>query len=85
MILQCKWSHLNVFQGDDAPRFLVRGELEVVETVVVEDEPSPLPALVPAALLPQPTLLVRVEEGVHQVIAVILRDLERLRFDAVIE
>ena len=85
MILQCKWSHLNVFQGDDAPRFLVRGELEVVETVVVEDEPPPLPALVPAALLPQPAFLVGVEEGVHQVVAVILGDLEGLRLDALVE
>ena len=36
-------------------------------------------------LLPQPALLVRVEEGVHQVVAVVLRDLERLLLDAVVQ
>lgn len=33
----------------------------------------------PAALLPEPALLVRVEEGVHEVVAVVLRNLEGLR------
>lgn len=32
----------------------------------------------PSALLPQPALLVRVEERMHQVVAVVLRYLERL-------
>ena len=74
-------THLNVFQGDDAPWLLVCCELKVIQTVVIEDEPSPLPALVTPTLLPQPALLVRVEECVHQVVTVILRDLERLRLD----
>ena len=39
----------------------------------------------PAALLPQPALLVGVEEGVHQVVAVVLGDLEGLRLDRVEE
>ena len=34
---------------------------------------------VPAALFAEPALLVRVEECVHQVVSVVLRDLERLR------
>ena len=40
--------------------------------------------ILPSTLLPKPSLSVRIEEGVHQIIAVILRDLKRLRFDAVI-
>ena len=39
--------HRDVLEGDDASGLLVRGELEVVEAVVVQDEPAPLPALVP--------------------------------------
>ena len=76
---------LNILQGNDTARFLVRGELKVVETIIIENEPSSLPALVSAALLPQPTLLVRIEEGVHQIIAIILRDLEWFSFDALIQ
>ena len=41
------------------------GELEIVEAVVVEYEPPPLPTFNPASLFPQPTLSVRVEESVH--------------------
>ena len=75
-------THLNIFQGYDASGLLVCRELEIIQTVVVEDEPPPLPALVPPALFPQPALLVRIEERVHEVIAIVLRDLERLRLDA---
>ena len=71
----------DVLQGNYAPRFLVRGEFKIVETVIVQNEPSTFPALIPAPLLPQPALLIRVEEGVHQVVAVVLRDLERLSLD----
>ena len=38
--------------------------------------------LLPAPLFTEPALLVRVKEGVHQVVAVILGDLERLRLYA---
>ena len=37
---------LDVLQWNDAAGLLVRGVLEVVEAIVVEDEPAPLPALV---------------------------------------
>jgi hypothetical protein len=37
---------LDVFQGDDALRFFVLREFEIVEAVVFQDEPSTLPALV---------------------------------------
>lgn len=37
---------LDVLQWNDAARLLVCGVLEVVEAIVVEDEPAPLPALV---------------------------------------
>ena len=57
---------------------------EVVETAVTEDEPPPLPVLPGAALLDQPTLLVWGEEGEHQVIIGLVRDLERLLLDVVI-
>ena len=75
-------THLNVFQGYDASGLFVCCELKVVQAVVVKDEPPPLPALVPPTLLPQPALLVRVEESMHEVISVILRDLKRLCLDA---
>ena len=78
-------AHLNVLQRNDSARLLVRRVLEVVEAVVVEDEPAPLPRLVASALLPQPTLAIRIEERVHQVVAVVFRNLERLRFDAVVQ
>lgn len=78
-------SNLDVFQRNDPSGFLVGSVLEIVEAVVVEDEPAPLPRLVPSALLPQPALAVRIEERVHQIVAVVLRDLERLRFDAVVQ
>ena len=41
------------------------GELEIVEAVVVEYKPPPLPTFNPASLFPQPTLSVRIEESVH--------------------
>ena len=57
---------------------------EVVETTITEDEPPPLPVLPGAALLDQPALLVWREEGEHQVIVRLVRDLERLLLDVVI-
>jgi len=85
-VLLTSVSHISdrdVLKWDNSSRFLVGRELEVVEAVVVEDEPSSLPTLVPATLFPEPALLVRVEEGVHQVVPVVLRDLEGLRLDRV--
>lgn len=81
----CALPHRNILQGDDPTRFFVGRKFEIVKAVVVQDEPAPFPALVPAALLPQPALLVRIEEGVHEVIAVILWDLKRFRLDALIQ
>ena len=40
-------AHRDVLKGDYSSRFLVGRELEVVQAVVVEDEPSSLPTLVP--------------------------------------
>lgn len=71
-----------VLQGDDAARLLVGGILEIVEAVVVEDEPATFPAFVATALFPQPAFFVRIEESVHEVVAVVLGDFERFRFDA---
>ena len=39
----------------------------------------------PLTLLPKPALFVRVEEGMHQIVAVIFRNHERLRLNAVVE
>lgn len=75
----------DVFQRDDAAWFLVRREFEVVQAVVVQDEPPPLPTFVAATLFPQPALFVGVEEGVHEVVAVIFGDLEGLGFYAFVQ
>lgn len=75
----------DIFQRNDSPRFFVSGVFEVVEAVVIEYEPSAFPTLVSTPLLPQPAFLVRVEEGVHQVVAVILRYFEGFSFDAFIQ
>lgn len=42
-------TYLDVLQGNDATGLLIRGVLEVVETVVVQDEPPSLPRLVATA------------------------------------
>lgn len=68
----------NIFERDNSPRFLVGGIFKVVQTIIVQDEPSSLPRFVSSALLPQPALLVRVEERMHQVVAIVLWYLERL-------
>ena len=57
---------------------------EIVETTVTEDKPPPLPVLPGAALFDQPALLVRREEGEHEIIVRLVRDLERLLLDVVI-
>lgn len=77
--------YLNVLQRYDSSGLFVCRVLEVIEAVVVEDEPSPLPRLVAAALLHEPALAVRVEERVHEVVAVVLGDLEGLRLDALVQ
>ena len=77
-----KPTHLDILQRYDAPGLLVCGKFKVVKTIVIENEPSSLPTLVSAPLLPQPTLLVRVEESVHQVVAIILRNFKWLSFYA---
>jgi len=42
------FTNLNVFQGNDSSRFFVGRVLEVIEAVVVENEPAPLPRFVSA-------------------------------------
>ena len=78
-------TYLDVLKWNNTTRFFVCGELEIIKTIIIQYEPSPLPALVSPPLLPQPPLLVRVEESVHQVISVIFRNLERFCFDALNE
>ena len=45
--MKVKCAHRDVFKRNYAPGFLVGGEFKVVEAVVVENEPSTFPALVP--------------------------------------
>ena len=45
--MKVKYAHRDVFKRNYAPGFLVGGEFKVVEAVVVENEPSTFPALVP--------------------------------------
>ena len=46
---------VNILQGNNAAWFLVRRELEIVQAVVIKDEPPPFPGFVATALLPQPS------------------------------
>lgn len=74
-------AYRNVLQGYDAARFFVRGVFEIVKAIVVEDEPAAFPAFVAASLFPEPALLVGVEEGVHEVVAIVFGNFERFRFN----
>lgn len=78
-------AYRNVFQWDDTSRFFVCRIFEIVQAVVVQDEPSSFPRFVSAALLPQPTLLVRIEERMHQIITIVFRYFKRFSFDAIVE
>ena len=75
-------TNLDILKWDDPSWLLVSGKFKIVKTIVIQYEPSPLPALVPPTLLPQPALLVWIEESVHQVVSIVLGDLEGLSFDA---
>lgn len=75
----------NIFQWDYPTRLLISCVFEVIQAVVVEDEPATLPALVAPALLPEPTLFVGIEERVHQVVTIILRYLERFSSNRLVE
>ena len=66
-------------------RHSLRGVLEVVEAPVTQHEPSPLPTLPGASLLDQPALPVRREEREHQVIVGLVRDLEWLLLDILVD
>ena len=77
--------YLNVFEWDDASGFFVRCVLKIVETIVVKDEPTPLPRFVSSALFPQPALAVRIEECMHQIIAIVFGNFEWFCFDAVVK
>lgn len=78
-------AYRDIFQRNNTPRLFIGGVLKVIQAVVIEDEPAPLPALVTSALFPQPAFLVRVEESMHQVVTIVLGDLKRLRLDALIQ
>ena len=50
-------AYRDVLKWDYSSRFLVGRELEVVQAVVVQDEPPPFPAFYTPTLLPQPTCI----------------------------
>lgn len=72
--------HRYIFQRDNATGLFIRRVLEIIQTVIVEDKPAALPALVSPPLFPQPSFFVGIEKGVHQVVAVVLGYFERFRF-----
>lgn len=74
----CFESYRNILKRDDAAWLFISCVLKVVQTVIIEDEPSTLPAFVSSALLPEPAFLIRIEKRVHQVVTIILWYLERL-------
>lgn len=73
-------SHLDILQRYNTAWLLVSRVLKIVQAVVIQNEPSTFPGLVASTLLQQPTLLVRIEERVHQIITIILRYFEWLGF-----
>lgn len=73
-------SYRNVLERNDTTRFFVGRVLEIVEAIVVEDEPTPLPTLVATTLFPKPAFFVGIEERVHEIVAVVLGNFERFRF-----
>lgn len=77
--------YLNVFEWDNSSGFLVCSVLEIVETIVVKDEPTSLPRFVPSTLFPQPAFAVGIKERVHQIVAIVLGNLERFSLDAVVQ
>lgn len=78
-------ANANVLKRNNSAGLFVSRELEVIEAIVVEDEPAALPRFVPPSLLPEPPLAIGVEECVHQIVTVIFRDLERLGLDALVQ
>jgi len=78
-------SNLDIFKRNNAPRLLIRCVFKIVEAIIVQDEPTPLPAFYSTTLLPKPALFVGIEKSVHQVVAIVLRNLEWLSFDAFIQ
>ena len=62
-------------------RYSLRCVLEVVKAAVTEYKPSSFPTFPGPSLLHQPAFSVRGEEGEHQVIISLVRNLERLLLD----
>ena len=49
--------YLNVFQRNNSSRFFIGGVLEVIETVVIENKPAPLPWFISATWNKSPALV----------------------------
>jgi len=78
-VLHAADSH--VLQGDDALRHILGGVLEVIQTTVVEDKPTPLPTFPASSLLHKPALPFGGKESVHEVIIRLVRNFERFFLD----
>lgn len=79
------FSYAEVLQRNDPSRFFICRVFKVVEAVVCQNEPPPLPRFDPATELQEPAFSVGVEECVRQIVPIILWDFERLVFDAVVK
>ena len=84
LLFDVLWNYLDIFERNDSFRDVFAGVLEVVEALVRKNEPPPLPGLPGPSLLLQPALLLRLEEGVHQVVVRLIRDLEGLLFNRLV-
>lgn len=78
-------TYRDILQWNDSTRLFVSRIFEVIQAVVIEDEPTSLPAFVSPALFPQPTFFVGVEERVHKIIAIVLRNFEGLGSDGLVQ
>lgn len=78
-------TYWDIFQRNNASWFFVRRKFKIVQTIIVQDEPSSFPAFVASALFPKPAFFVGIEERVHQVVAVVFWDFEGFCFYALIK
>lgn len=77
-------AHITVARSHSTTVLTHAGLFEVVEHSLLEDEPSPMLGLVLASLFCQPSLSLRVEEGLCQS-TLTIRNFELLFLDIIIE
>lgn len=77
--------HTQILQRNDAAWLFVRSKFKIIQAVIGQDKPASLPRLHTAAQFEQPALAVRVEEGVRQIVPIILWDFEGFGAYAVVQ